>query len=192
MTKVKRQFHLEPADAPLNGARSCDWPQCGGDGAHRAPRSRQEMKSYRWFCLEHIRVYNKSWNYYDGMTDDEVEADVRMDNVGRRPSWPLGSNRLAYAFNAHAFDAGAAFNDFGGFNGGGYKPRNGRKALTAEEKAMAVLDLLPPVTLSTVKARYKELVKRHHPDANNGDKASEEKFKQISQAYETVIAYLET
>lgn len=185
MMKAKRQFHLERAGTPLNGARRCDWPECGGGGAHRAPRSRQEMKNYRWFCLEHIRVYNKSWNYYDGMTDDEVEADVRMDNVGRRPSWPLGSNRLAYAF-----DAGAAFNNFGGFNGGEDKPRDVRKARTTAEKAMAVLDLLPPVTLRAVKTRYKELVKRHHPDANNGDKASEEKFKQISQAYETVMASL--
>ena len=55
---------------------------------------------------------------------------------------------------------------------------------------MSVLDLNPPVTAMTVKARYKELVKRHHPDANGGDKASEERFKQINSAYETIMSSL--
>jgi len=55
---------------------------------------------------------------------------------------------------------------------------------------MVLLDLHPPLTTDAVKARYKELVKRHHPDANGGDKASEEKFKQINQAYETIMGNL--
>ena len=59
-----------------------------------------------------------------------------------------------------------------------------------EGEAIAVLDLRPPVTEAAVKARYKELVKRHHPDANGGDKGSEEKFKQISHAYHTIIEAL--
>ena len=50
-----------------------------------------------------------------------------------------------------------------------------------------ILDLTPPVTVAILKARYKELVKRHHPDANGGDKSAEEKFKEINEAYQTVL-----
>ena len=59
--------------------------------------------------------------------------------------------------------------------------------MTAEERALVILDLRPPVSVAIVKTRYKELVKRHHPDANGGDKAAEERFKQISEAYRTVM-----
>ena len=55
---------------------------------------------------------------------------------------------------------------------------------------MATLDLTPPVTIVDLKARYKQLVKRYHPDANGGDKASEEKFKDISEAYRIVMGSL--
>lgn len=181
MSARKQRFDIEPADSFLNG--HCDWPDCEEKGEHRAPRSRQELKSYRWFCLEHVRVYNKSWNYYADMSEDEVEADVRKDTVWQRPSWPLGATNLAEAFES-------ALGDFGIGEG----PRQGRdmplRPQTPQEKAMAELELLPPVTPHVVKARYKELVKRYHPDANGGAKASEEKFKQITQAYETVMADL--
>ncbi len=53
-----------------------------------------------------------------------------------------------------------------------------------------MLDLKPPVTVDAVKARYKQLVKRHHPDVNGGDKASEEMFKRINQAYHTLMQSL--
>ena len=59
------------------GVQLCEWPDCAAEGEHRAPRSRDDMDSYRWFCLEHAREYNKGWNYFAGMSDDEVEADRR-------------------------------------------------------------------------------------------------------------------
>lgn len=190
MSKAYREFQIMRAAPSENGPRRCDWPGCQEDAEHRAPRSRRELKSYHWFCLDHVRAYNKSWNYYKDMTLDEVEDDLRRDKVGRRPTWPFGAAKLAYPF-----DAEAAFNDFSVFqnqtSGHNQTSRSGNGRRTAAEKAMAVLDLLPPVTVRAVKARYKELVKRHHPDANGGNKASEEKFKQINQAYETIMASLE-
>ena len=55
--------------------RCCDWPGCRDEGQHRAPKSRKEIETYHWFCLGHVRQYNKGWNYYAGMSDAEVEAD---------------------------------------------------------------------------------------------------------------------
>ena len=65
-----------------------------------------------------------------------------------------------------------------------------RREPTAEERALLVLELQAPVTVAVVKSRYKELVKRHHPDANGGDKAAEERFKDINEAYRTVMGAL--
>ena len=75
--------HRHSRDWPLDDAvevetdsvaRACDHPECAEAGLHRAPRSRDALNSYYWFCLDHVRAYNKAWNYYADMSDDEVEA----------------------------------------------------------------------------------------------------------------------
>lgn len=166
--------------------RLCQWPDCSAHGEFRAPRSRDELRTYRWFCLDHIRQYNARWNYYAGMTDAEVEADIRRDTVWQRPSWRWGTGPLGVDKD-HIEDSFGLFDETGAD-----RSDQARAAMrrSPEEEALLVLDLRPPITLETVKARYKELVKRHHPDANGGCKTAEEKFKRISEAYQTVISGL--
>ena len=167
--------------------RTCEWPGCREQAEYRAPRSRQELKDYRWFCLEHVREYNVSWNYCKGMDEDEIEAQVRQDSIGWRPTWPLGARSAGFRFDRAKF--GEEFDLFDGDGEDGSASNGVRQwpAGSAEEKAMHVLELEPPVTAAEVKARYKELVKIYHPDVNGGDKESEERFKIINQAYETII-----
>jgi hypothetical protein len=185
----KRAGHM--AETPDENGRACDWPGCKEEGSYRAPRSPRDLRTYRWFCLAHVRAYNLSWNYYAGMNEDEVEHDIRRDTVWHRPTWRLGTNGFP-----RNFDPGNICDGLGSFNasGPGHRPSAGHgdeaHANPGEEHALAVLDLRPPIDPETVKARYKQLVKRHHPDANGGDKASEEKFKQISQAYATIMSSL--
>lgn len=173
-TRSRRQD--PPSAAPSR--RRCEWPGCGEEAAYPAPHSRRHIRLFRWFCLEHVRSYNASWNYYEGMTEGEVEADRRRDTVWQRPSWTLGGGP-----EARAFANGTIHDDFGFF---GEAPQPGPPH-SEEERALLVLDLRPPVTVTMVKSRYKELVKRHHPDANGGDRAAEERFKAISAAYQTVL-----
>ncbi len=192
MKNKKYDFRLHPVstDAAHPDPRTCDWPGCAGEALHRAPRSRGELTSYLWFCLDHIRLYNASWNYYQGMNDEEVEADLRNDTVWNRPSWVLGSM-------AHRFKVGASgmFDEEDVFGGaGGCRSSADSKdhpsappAGSEEAKSLSVLGLRPPLTVESVKTRYKELVKRHHPDANGGNKDSEEKFKQVNLAYRTIM-----
>ena len=171
-------------------ARTCAWPDCDGIGEHRAPRSRDDLNNFHWFCMEHIRQYNKSWNYYEGMSDKEVEADLRYDTTWNRPSWPFAGMERPLNFKGHfpdIDDFGGAFSNPDECNGDAYSPRR-HEPDSPEAQAMAILDLTPPVNLEAIKRRYKELVKRYHPDANGGDKAAEEKFKQISLAYATLTA----
>ncbi|MCP5365430.1 MAG: J domain-containing protein [Hyphomicrobiales bacterium] len=170
--------------APMEHA--CQWPGCEDQGVYRAPYSRTNLNQYRWFCLAHVRQYNAAWNYYDGMSEEEVEADVRKDVVWQRPTWRLGCDQ-----QSAAFARGRVRDDFSFFSeGNGSTRHEPRPARTVEERALSVLDLEPPVTVAMVKTRYKKLVKQYHPDANGGDKLAEERFKQISEAYRTVMSCL--
>jgi DnaJ domain len=190
-----RRLFLDPvfaaeADAP---ARPCDHPGCLAGGDFRAPKSRLQLQDYYWFCLDHVRAYNSAWNYYAGMSDREVEAEVRHDTVWQRPSWRLGARHgPGYAERIRDY-----FGVFSGGPGRSHDPgrRNGQRAGdaaqragSAREQALAVFEIEPPFTPVRLKARYKALVKLHHPDAHGGDKVAEEKLKIINQAYATLKA----
>jgi hypothetical protein len=170
---------LPPGSAP----RSCDHPGCTAQGEFRAPRSRKELKAFYWFCLDHVRAYNAAWDYYRGMTPEDIEAARRRDIVGDRPSWPLGVR--GHDFRVDPEQIKAAFQRLFGeeFGDPRKEPPPARKLLTEEEKALAVLDLPASASPSELKARYKALVKLHHPDAHGGDKEAEERLKTINQAY---------
>lgn len=179
-------------------ARTCDWLGCHAEGEFRTHKSPRQMGSHVWYCTDHIRDHNKAWNYFDGLSDDEVEAVIKNDTVWQRPTWELGSK--ADKAKAKAFADGARIQDsFGVFNdasGSASDPAHNHASSrifhpdTPEAKAYAVLDLTPPITTIEAKARYKKLVKRHHPDANGGSKAAEETFKEIGLAYQTVLKHL--
>ena len=181
------QITLAESAESAEKVRPCDWPGChDGEGQHRAPRTRDNQNSFYWFCLEHIRQYNAKWNYYSGMSDNEVEHDVRYDTVWHRPSWRMdGGIRGRFSPAAKLKDPYGFFEEKEPDTENVDESQLGLGAV--ETQALVVLDLRPPVTIDTIKARYKELVKRHHPDANGGDKRAEEKFKLISHAYQTIM-----
>jgi hypothetical protein len=191
--KTMRRVPIDPVfpDEPEPPARCCDHPGCAAGGNFRAPKSRLELNDYYWFCLEHVRGYNSAWNYYAGMNDREIEAEIRRDTVWQRPSWRLGA-RHGPAFAAQVRDP-FGFYPGRAENGGTRRSRRRadpatERALSAREQALAVFAIEPPMTMVAVKARYHALVKQHHPDAHGGDKAAEEKLKIINQAYATLKA----
>ncbi len=169
-----------------SAVRPCDFPGCCGAGEYRAPKSRDHLRDYYWFCLDHVREYNKAWDYYAGLKPEEIEEAIRSDTTWHRPTWRLGANS---ASSRQKF--GFRIDDpLGVFDDDGHAPPPTPRVSSAEEEAMTVLGLEPPLTQSALRARYKELVKRHHPDANGGAKEAEERFKQISQAYTLLMASL--
>ena len=166
-------------------------PGCGAAGEYRAPKSRTALNDYWWFCLEHVRAYNAGWDFYKGMTPGQIETQLRADTAWQRPTWPLGrlgakldatlhdplhvlnaGRRAAHAAEQHARDAASAPSDL--------------------REPLANLGLSWPLTMAELKARYKELAKQHHPDANNGDRAAEERIKTINLAYATLRGRLTT
>jgi len=160
-------------------ARPCDHAGCGEVGEHRAPVARDRLHEYHWFCLEHVRAYNLAWDYFAGMSEAEIERERRSDTVWQRPSWPLGQ------FGEHA-GAGRPYRVHDGFDFYWASDRTAsrpRPPMTEEEKALAALDLKEPVTFQDVKARYKDLVKKLHPDTNGSDPKAEDRLKTVNQAY---------
>lgn len=158
----------------------CDSPDCKESGQYRAPKSRENLQDYYWFCLEHIRIYNKSWNYYAGMSEDEVEVERRADTYWHRPTRPLGSESF-YSYKIN--------DSFGLFEEEESRKQSKSSNLVAtatELEALSILNLSPPVTRQEIKNKYKELVKIHHPDTNRDNKDAEEQLKLINRAYETL------
>lgn len=181
---MTRRSTRSRAYAPDPGApgRPCDVPGCGAPGEYRAPRSRQALTDYWWFCLEHVRAYNASWDFYKGMSPAQIEAQLRADTSWQRPTWPLG--RLG-AGGLSPDDLRDPLHILSSLHTAPPKPRT-EQAPAEMREPLATLGLTWPLTLETLKTRYKELAKRHHPDANNGDRAAEERLKTINLAYAAV------
>ena len=174
-----------PHEAEEPPVRVCEHPDCEREADHRAPRAPDDLRSYRWFCLDHVRDYNRSWNFFAGWSRNAIERFQRDDMTGHRPTWPFcngpgGRSRedLEEAFRVFAREW------LGGEEGQNGHRRPGEHALSeAKLEALALFDLTPPFDLDLLKRRYKTLVKRHHPDANGGSRESEELLKHINHAY---------
>jgi hypothetical protein len=185
----KIRIRPDAAEAARDQFPPCEWPGCAEGGPHRAPKGRGREGQYHRFCLDHVRLYNKSYNYFEGMADDAIAAFQKADMTGHRPTWTMGVNR----FGASRMRAEPAYeapvNDpFGVFHGsraagGRVMEEPKRKVSAVTQKAFDTLDLDVAAEKAEIKARFKALVKRHHPDANGGDRSSEERLRQIIQAY---------
>jgi hypothetical protein len=201
---VKRTHDFEDflrAERPPVMERRCDMPSCACAGEYRAPKARNRLNEYFWFCLDHVRAYNAQWDYYAGMSTVEIEAHLRADTLWHRPTWPLGGRQAKgpqdQGRQYHFRDPFGLFDDV--FEEGpaarasaeaGAQSNPRHRPPPPQAKALALFDLSPPVSLTEVKARYKALVKQHHPDANGGDKAAEERLKLIIEAYVILRTWL--
>jgi hypothetical protein len=170
------------SDEPPVPAR-CDFPGCKNEGVFRAPKGRDREGEYFCFCMDHVREYNATYDYFRGMDDESLAKFRKDETIGHRPTWRMGPrggaggvhvDETVYA-EARSMRRRGARRAPGTPN----EPRYNALAL----KALFVLDLEANATEASIKARYKELVKRHHPDANGGDRSSEDKLREIIQAY---------
>ena len=175
-----------------DAAPACQWKGCTASGVHRAPRGRGREGEYYLLCLEHVRQFNASYNYFAGMSNADIEAYQKDSVTGHRPTWKAGANAWSHGTRHNMENVGGygrRFSDPHGFfswrqgraDGNGGEPRRTLRPL--ELKSLESLDLTPGAGRDEIKARFKELVKRHHPDANGGDKRSEDKLREIIQAY---------
>ena len=172
-------------------AMMCEWAGCPNKGPHRAPKGRENSREYFHFCLDHVREYNQSYNFFQGMNPDDVARYQKDALTGHRPTWKMGANSGAKGNSeSDVFGAADPLNVFAELNGRSrWRPgaqqakAETRKVMNAERKALQVMGLTAGATLVEVKTKYKALVKQHHPDANGGDRSTEDRLIEIIKAY---------
>jgi DnaJ domain len=183
----------KPEAKPRETVVNCEWVGCQNKGTHRAPKGRENAREYWHFCLDHVREYNQSYNFFSGMNAEAVARYQKDALTGHRPTWKMGANggvkKGAEAEIDGAFDPFSMFSEINGrasWRRGPEETRpktETRKVMNAERKALQVMGLGPDATLADVKVKYKALVKQHHPDANGGDRSTEDRLIEIIKAY---------
>ncbi|MEO0919242.1 MAG: J domain-containing protein [Pseudomonadota bacterium] len=174
--------------AAEEAANRCQWAGCDKPGAHKAPAGRNRDGEYLWFCVDHVREYNKNYNYFSGLSDDEIAKFQKASQVGDRPTWKMGTAKQPST-------ATPVFSDMKSGSAKAMRMRNPtaweavrnakpvRRLKPLESKAMRTLGLKDTASADDIKNAYKVLVKKHHPDANGGDRTSEERFRDVINAY---------
>jgi len=171
----------------------CDWDSCEEPGLYPAPKGRSREGQYHRYCLDHVREYNKGYNYFSGMPDEDVVKQQKEDATGNRPTWFVGVNSSARnrtrrskpAGSGYRFKTDDPFRLFGEGAPGGKRPGEtpSRPLKRLERKAFRQLNLEDKASKADIKARFKELVMRLHPDHNDGDRSSEDKLREVIRAY---------
>jgi len=177
---MARRASFQPQTDPKAPPRCCAAPGCALAGEFRAPKDRA-LREYLWFCLEHVRQYNSGWDFYRGMGPADIESAIRLDSVGQRPTWPLGSLGGVRLDSERMVDAMGILRETALHEKRRTPPRH--EAPPELRAALGLLELEWPLDPATLKSRYKELAKRYHPDANGGDRSTEDKLKDINRAY---------
>ena len=175
-------------------AQLCDHPDCAEPGTFRAPKSRETPNQFLHFCLPHVQEYNKAWDYYKGLSESQMDEVRRQDVIGWRPTWPLGQlggkgkgvkDELPRVDELRA----KIFREFFGGKAGrarGSQPQPpANDGFTPEEHdSLHQFGLGLKTTWGDIKARYRSLVKAHHPDLHQEEAAvAEERLKLINRAY---------
>ena len=179
--KVLCIFHYEQYIKKKN--LKCDWNSCDKLGEFKAPAKKDDK--VLWFCEEHVREYNKKWDFFEGMSQDEIEDFIFKDIVGHRKTQKFGSrDNFFYKLWNNAIEDEL-------LNISKFKKtlsHENQKYTEKQIKALKKMELKPNISWITIKEQFKKLVKKYHPDMNAGDKKYEEKLKEITIAY----SYLKT
>jgi len=187
-------LHLKPGEKP------CQWPDCRKAATARAPKSRERLHDFYDFCTGHAAEYNKGWNFYAGMSEGAVrQAQEEEAMTGGRPTWQMKAGKFTREAAAFAAKVGTGNNagagswrdSFGLFGRrtheqAGPAGDDGLRLGKLERAALADLDLEARSDKKAIKARYHELLKRFHPDLNQGDRGAEAKLQRVIKAYKTL------
>lgn len=198
--KRRRARQRGMSGAVGGSGQRCEWPGCDEKAAYRAPVSPERLQEFRWFCLDHVREYNKKWNFFSGWSEEELDEQVRADRTWERPTWDLKNGAKLNAQNwphteGRAWarwgfeDPMSVLGEAATQNPGEQTKRRVRfRRLTRDEaRAMDTLGLPHEVeTRAEVRTRYRELVKDLHPDMNGGARGDEARLGRVIRAWDVL------
>jgi hypothetical protein len=158
----------------------CEWENCKENGKFKAPLEKDNSKNYKWLCEKHIKLFNKNWNYFEGMSQHEIENFVKSDLTWHRPTQKFGSsdNFFNILWNNALSDKFNLFKEEKIFNN-----LKDRKLSEKDKDAFKIMELKFDADWSSIQKKFKTLVKKFHPDRNSGNKQFEDKLKKVTLAY---------
>ena len=158
----------------------CEWENCKESGKFKAPLEKDNSKKYKWLCEEHIKQFNKSWNYFDGMSQNEFENFLKSDITWHRPTQKFGAsdNFFNILWNNALGDEYNLFKEDKILN-----HLNNRKLNEKDKDAFRIMGLEFDTSWQDIQKKFKTLVKKFHPDKNAGSRQFEDKLKKITLAY---------
>jgi len=158
----------------------CDYKNCKKIGKYKAPIEKDNSKKFRWLCLDHVKEFNQSWDYFRGMTDDEVCKFLKSDMTWHKPTQSFGSpdNFFNILWNNALSDGLSTLNS-------GYQKKNSTELnfTDKDKEAFRIIELEVGTKWEKIQNQFKKLVKKYHPDMNAGNKKFEERLKIITLAY---------
>src|SRR6056297_3208887 len=173
--------------ASETSTRVCEHEGCNEAGKYRAPKAPDVLDEYYWFCKDHVREYNLKWNFFHGVTEDEMTEQVDKDRVWDRPTKPFGKPgeeqrawaRLGVDDPHQILGENATLNP-------GKSVTGTRKLPPKERKAVEILEARDHWTKAEIRKQYKSLVKDLHPDMNAGNRADEERLQEVVWAWDQI------
>jgi len=176
----KKTFHPPPSPCAIIG--------CFMPGDYKAPKSRHNTSEYQYLCLEHVQEFNQAWDYFAGWSQQQIEEFMDNSHHGHRPTWTM-SARLGEALFPLFSSENLKKSFFEMLDG--RKPIIAPRMPRAQREALEVFELQITATLPEIKAQYKKLVKKYHPDVTKNDKLAEERFKKVTHAYKVLVELYE-
>ena len=157
----------------------CDWENCKEVGKYKAPIEKDNSKNFRLLCLEHIKIFNKNWNYFENMNSDEIEYFIKSDSTWHKTtkSFSSSDNFFNILWNNALEDK---LNIFSSSN---FKNFKNNQLSDKDRDALELMDLKLSSNWTEIHKKFRLLVKKYHPDKNHGNKKYEDKLKTITLAY---------
>ncbi len=166
--------------------RVCEHPGCEEAGKYRAPKSPDSLDDYYWFCKDHVREYNLKWNFFDGTSEEDQQAQVDKDRVWERETKPFRQSAEERAWARLGIDDAHQVLGANATRNPGKGAGGGRRLPPTERKALEILDARDHWTKAEVRKAYKGLIKVLHPDMNGGDRSDEERLQEVVWAWDQI------
>ena len=160
----------------------CDWEKCKQIGLYKAPIEKDNSKKFRLLCLEHIKLFNKNWNYFSDMNESEIEYFLKSDVTWHKSTKSFSSSENFF----NILWSNALEDKFNIFKSSGFREFKKTKLSNTDKDALDIMELKHDTKWDEIQKKFKTLVKKYHPDKNNGSKKYEEKLKEINQAFEEI------
>jgi hypothetical protein len=166
--------------------RVCEAEGCDQPGKYRAPKAPDALDDYYWFCRDHVREYNLRWNFFNGTTEAELNAQMSDDKVWDRRTKPMSDPEARAWARLGIEDPHQVLGENATRNPGRASNSHSRRLPPTERRAIEILEARDTWSKADIRKAYKALIKVLHPDMNGGDRTQEDHLQQVVWAWDQI------